>query len=71
MNYKPSASSTVNEKAIKDPLIAEYNVMGAKFRAKEISSTEWNQYKKNWLKRFKTDMLSTIENRQYIEDVKI
>ncbi|MCK5611927.1 hypothetical protein KAR91_59205 [Candidatus Pacearchaeota archaeon] len=71
ITYKPSDASKANEDAVKSPLIEEYNIMGAKFRGKNISLIEWNDFKKEWLKRLKSSMHDVVKNRAYVEDTTI
>lgn len=67
--YKPSVTSKTNEDAIKLPFIKEHNIMGAKFRDREISQIEWDSFKKDWRKRINVVMDAVIENRIYIKDM--
>ncbi len=67
--YKPSLESKLDEKAVKSPLIEEHNMMGARFRDGEITSTEWAAFQKEWRKRFQNAMYSVVKNRIYIEDI--
>ena len=71
LSYKASDESKTNEDAVKSPLIEEYNIMGAKFRAKNISLIEWNDFKKEWLERVKSSMNNVVKNRVYVEDTTI
>ncbi|MCK5602347.1 hypothetical protein KAR91_10770 [Candidatus Pacearchaeota archaeon] len=65
MKYKPSKESKTNEDAIKNPLIAEHNIMGAKFKAGKITDQEWSDFKKDWMKRFTVCMHNVTKNRLY------
>lgn len=68
MKYKPSKESKINEGVVKAPLIEEHNVMGAKFRNGEITSTEWVAFQKEWRNRFKISLHNVVKNRVYVED---
>lgn len=68
MKYRPSKASKDAERAVKDPLIAEHNAMGLKFRTKEISLSEWEIFKKDWESRRATAMGDVLKNRVYEED---
>jgi len=71
IKYKPSDISKANEDLVKSPLIAEHNIMGTKFRNKEISPVEWTAFKKDWLKRLHSSMNSVVNNRIYVKDTTI
>lgn len=65
---KATTTSKQREKAAKDPLIAEYNVMGAKFRNQETTLLEWETFKKDWFSRHKTIMYNAVKQRKYEKD---
>ena len=71
LKYKPSDISKANEDAVELPLIAEHNVMGKKFRNKEISLFEWETFEEDWLKRFSVSMHNVVKDRIYVEDTSI
>jgi len=69
IKYKQSKASEDSEKLISDPLIAEHNIIGARFKNKEITSEEWVAFQEEWKKRFKKAMHQAIKNRVYVEDI--
>lgn len=71
IQYKPSAISKANEENIKRPLIIEHNIMGVKFKNKEISSNEWVAFKTDWLKRLSSSMHDIVKDRIYVEDISL
>lgn len=65
LKYKPSKASKAVEKVIKDPFIAEHNAMGLKFKSGEITTKEWESFKKDWEKRFLNAINNVLKNRTY------
>ena len=67
-NYnKVSVESKVNEALIKTPMIAEHNLMGAKYKNKEITKSHWDIFKADWHNSFCIAMLAVVKNRVYVE----